>query len=159
MMRDILILVVVLLILLTVVSAFGGSLRHTPALSPEGFYGYSERFEEPDAPAGSQPVSSKVEAEAAAVAAMKEAGVSAGMAPDASVAAVDDANASPTAAACDLLRRKKPAALPAGPSPAAAAAAAAATPATAGSATASAEAAAATKPIEAFQPDGAYATW
>jgi len=157
-MRDILILVVVLLILLTVVSAFGGSLRHTPALSPEGFYGYSERFEEPDAAAGSQPVSSKVEAEAAAVAAMKEAGVSAGMAPDASVAAVDAANASPTAAACDLLRRKKNAALPASPPPAAAAAAAA-TQATAGSATASAEAAGATKPIEAFQADGAYASW
>ena len=46
MIRDTVILVVVLLVLITIVSAFGGSMRHTPSMSAEGFYGLDMEGEE-----------------------------------------------------------------------------------------------------------------
>jgi hypothetical protein len=54
MFRDTLILVVVLLILITIVSAFGGSIRHTPTISPEGFYGEVTVDDEDAAAQGAQ---------------------------------------------------------------------------------------------------------
>lgn len=76
MIRDSVILVIVLLLLITIVSAFGGAVRHTPKMSPEGFYGLSSDSAESDESAPPPHATEKDdEARAAARAAMAAAGL------------------------------------------------------------------------------------
>jgi hypothetical protein len=141
MIRDTLIIVVVLLILLTIVSAFGGSLRHTPAMSPEGFFGYTEMFEEDTAGAGADAVGNPDKADA------REAGLGAADAREAGLGAADAREAG-LGAADDVEEED-----------AEAVATAAMAEAGLGLEHPEKDTHPVTKSIESFQSEGTYATW